>query len=533
MFILTYTMSERLGIDKVLVIYMAVNVFLLAGEMLTYIGLQSLIIEASSYYKPRENVLFGYNRTSNEGLYDTHNITVTENQKWITINATKATTEHTLTQKEIAALYLMYNRIILEVMSFLILPLYNIALNNCGPKLPITMECIFVIAGGVGYVMCTFYFEKQVLNYILLCTVIRSLSAMHGIFYIIASTAISQGYSAKQLSERHHWLFSARFIGSILGFYGQGVLKTYVLNRFVLLLGVVLFTISALTSIIFIDNTHTGSEVEKNSEINTGNQNNMENMSTVDRNEQSIMRMYYSGRASSSEKSSLIYDDDNKSKISAIIKERFANCCSLIVKLFPTDDGGGSKRKIYNTSVITIVVILFIDRMLKIAKKDTIFIYLSGSSWPEAHIGFLLGTEALSSFLTLLFGAPFVTRVLKLGDYMTCVFVLILRALAYTWLSLRTSQLEVYLSVSIFMSPTCLLLSALRSALSKLVQSENHVTMFSIIQYMDSIANILGTTLGLQLYKATLSTNPAAIFQVSAGLSLLMAIVIAALRYIQ
>ena len=43
-------MSEKFGIDKILAIYITVNISLLAGEMLMHIGLQSLITEASSYY---------------------------------------------------------------------------------------------------------------------------------------------------------------------------------------------------------------------------------------------------------------------------------------------------------------------------------------------------------------------------------------------------------------------------------------------------------------------------------------------------
>ncbi len=401
-------------------------------------------------------------------------------------------------QNKLAASFLMYNRVILEVLSIIILPFYSIAVNKYGPKLLIIMECLFVIAGGIGYVISIYYIEKQVLNYILLSTAVRSLSAMHGVFFIAASTAISLGYSAKQLTERHHWLFSARFIGAIIGFYGQGILKTYVGDRFVMLLSVLMFTLAVVTTTIFINNHHIEYKMKNYTEMNSEKQK-VSLMTDWHKENDKNQNIDDTDLASSSERTSLIHDDNMKSD-DIIITGQIVNSFRSIYSLFSILDNNSHKS--HKKSVIAILFILFVDKLMKVARKDTIFLYLLMSGWNDADIGFLLGTESLFSFLMLIFGAPFVMRVLNLGDYMTCALSLILRAVAFIWFSLRTSQLEVYLSVSIFLSPTCLLLSALHSALSKLVPTENHIRIFSLIQYMESIANILGTirTSALQSY---------------------------------
>ncbi len=61
--------------------------------------------------------------------------------------------------------------------------------------------------------------------------------------------------------------------------------------------------------------------------------------------------------------------------------------------------------------------------------------------------------------------------------------------------------------------------SAVRSALSKLVPSEEFVNLFTVLQIMESIANLIGTTLGLVTLKHTLRTHPGTIYQVLAGWS--------------
>ena len=85
----------------------------------------------------------------------------------------------------------------------------------------------------------------------------------------------------------------------------------------------------------------------------------------------------------------------------------------------------------------------------------------------------------------------------------------------------------------LFLSPICLLLSGLRAALSKLVPHENLVKVFSMLQFMRTVANILGTTFSLTLYKATLETSPGAVYQVCAVLSFLLACAIGAVGWAQ
>ena len=88
---------------------------------------------------------------------------------------------------------------------------------------------------------------------------------MRGVFFIAANTAISYGYSGKQLSERHHWLFSAKFIGSALAFHVQATLELFVGIEYVILLGIILFMLNFVIVVVFLPNTD--SHIKKESYI--------------------------------------------------------------------------------------------------------------------------------------------------------------------------------------------------------------------------------------------------------------------------
>ncbi len=90
-------------------------------------------------------------------------------------------------QSELAASYLMYNRVLLELLALILLPVYSITLAKWGPKLLLISDFTFLIIGGFGYIACFSYIYKKVLDYVLLSTILRSFSAMHGVFYISAS----------------------------------------------------------------------------------------------------------------------------------------------------------------------------------------------------------------------------------------------------------------------------------------------------------------------------------------------------------
>ena len=507
-------MKKALGIDKTLLIYVTLNILILTGEMVMDIGVQLLIVKASSFYQTHEQ-----NRNA------TSNITDQDTSK-----------QSDVQQNKLAASYLLYNRIILEGMAFILLPFYSIVLTKYGPKLPVTTECVFVIVGGVGYILCNINVDKMILDYVLVSTVLRSLSAMHGVFYIAASSAISYGYSGKDLSERHHWLFSARFMGSILGYVGQGTLQKFVGIMYVMLLSIFLFVFAVIIVLLFLSNTNAHVTKATHDDLEKDDTKKMNDDMKLNTGKDEKYDLTTNGKTSvtpkeiqvkhPSENSPLITNPScSKLYMQHAIdnaKENISNFFSSLSAVFKKP-ASNMRRRIYIISILTILSVQLFDRMIKMARKDTVYLYLLMSSWHESEVSFLLAIEAVCSFLILTFGVPFITRILKFSDYTTCVLVLLLRAASFIWYSLRTSLFEVYVSTLLLMSLICLLLSALRSALSKLVPHENLVKMFSIMQLMDAAANILGTTLSLQLYKFTLETMPGTLFQVTAVMSFLMA----------
>ncbi len=531
--------------------------------MLIDIGVQLLIINAANFYNDQKHEKEQkYKETSeslmNKTIISKENILICDNinlrypctslkrkVELPNISEENVTKTSNVEQSELAASYLLYNRILLEISNFILLPLYSIVLTKCGPRLPIIMECLFVIFGGIGYIFCSVNINKKVLDYVLFSTIFRPFSAMHGVFFVAASTAISHGYSGKDLSERHHWLFSARFVGSVLGYLGQGALEMFVGATYVIVMGISLFILTILIALIFLSNTNVkerktciedenyesiADRGEKGRDTKDDNKhiirdNEKTSDMTINRETKSNSNQHLTSRVTVSEKCVQLNEKSQLvTKYSCIkpLKQTISNFFSALSDIFETPATNMS-RKVYRVCIVTILLVQLFDRMIKMARKDTVYLYLTMSSWYEAEVSYMLAIEAICSFLILTFGVPFITRVLQFGDYTTCAFVLFSRTVSFIWYSLRTSILEVYITTLLFMSPICLLLSAIRSALTKLVPHENLIKIFTILQLMDAIANIAGTTLGLEFYKATLDSSPGVLFQVTAALSFLMA----------
>ncbi len=255
---------------------------------------------------------------------------------------------------------------------------------------------------------------------------------MHGVFYISASIAISSGYSGKQLSERHHWLFSAKFIGAILSYLVQGTLEMFLGIKYVILLGIFLFIIPVIIVILFVPNTNTYTgekaydddkkediaEIEE--AIKPTPDGDTEKKCNKDVDEKSHLLM--------TEHSSI----DTFNRIKQIISQNL----STLSKTFTAPDAASIPRNIYAISIATILLVELFDGVIKQSRKDTIFLYLEMSSWEEANISFLFEAECICSLLILTFGVPFLTRVLQVGDHTTCALVLSLRTVNLIWFSL-------------------------------------------------------------------------------------------------
>ncbi len=143
-------MSKKFGIDKTLLLYVTLNVLISTGELLMDIGVQLLIIKAASFYNAPEDKITNSKSVETEMLgietkisnesrlnFDSINIgyldtTVNANSMDEISDITREDPgkENTVEQSELAASYLMYNRVLLEISALILLPVYSITLSK-------------------------------------------------------------------------------------------------------------------------------------------------------------------------------------------------------------------------------------------------------------------------------------------------------------------------------------------------------------------------------------------------------------------
>ena len=191
-----------------------------------------------------------------------------------------------------------------------------------------------------------------------------------------------------------------------------------------------------------------------------------------------------------------------------------------------------SKRRANKGRMLLQVLFLVsvVNQTCKIGETDITLLFVTRSplSWPKSWYGYLLSLDYAVMGLCLFILLPILSTILKLPDVSIIILGILCKIVRLIWAGFCTETWMVYTSVVIG-SFAGLLMSSLRSLLSKTVDEDELGKTFSLLASGETASKLLGTVLFVGIYSATAYYFPGFAYMTEAFLYLLMMLVMTCL----
>lgn len=194
---------------------------------------------------------------------------------------------------------------------------------------------------------------------------------------------------------------------------------------------------------------------------------------------------------------------------------------SLMVVFRKREDGARS-------IVITIFLISILQITCKTGEMDTtvLFVQHRPLSWSKSGYGFLLSIDYAVMGVCLFFILPLLSNVLKISDTTIIIMAIFCKVARLLWAAFLNKTWMVYVSIGLG-AMGGLMISALRSLLSKTVDEHEIGKTFSLLGCGETASKLLGTAIFTNIYGATAKIMPGMVYLIEAAvffITLLMTI---------
>ena len=151
------------------------------------------------------------------------------------------------------------------------------------------------------------------------------------------------------------------------------------------------------------------------------------------------------------------------------------------------------------------ILISCVQQTCKSGEMDMLMLFTQRAplSWMRATYSYLLGVDYACLGFTAFFVLPILIRCLGLADTSLMVTGLLFKLCRTIMLAFSDRTWMVFTAISIG-GPHAFTISALKSSISKLVETDEIGKAFSIISSTDTISNLFGTVIFTNVYAATL-----------------------------
>lgn len=194
---------------------------------------------------------------------------------------------------------------------------------------------------------------------------------------------------------------------------------------------------------------------------------------------------------------------------------------SLMVIFRKREDGARS-------IVITIFLISILQITCKTGEMDTtvLFVQHRPLSWSKSGYGYLLSIDYAVMGVCLFFILPLLSNVLKIPDTTIIIAAIFCKVARLVWAAFLNKSWMMYVSIGLG-AMGGLMISALRSLLSKTVAEHEIGKTFSLLGCGETASKLLGTAIFTNIYSATAKIMPGMVYLIEAAvffLTLLMMI---------
>lgn len=167
---------------------------------------------------------------------------------------------------------------------------------------------------------------------------------------------------------------------------------------------------------------------------------------------------------------------------------------------------------------ILLGAVLF-NQVTKAGEQDSLLLYVvrQGVGWSDGIYGAYLATYYASMALNLIFVFPVVEHLFQPSDISLILFGLTMKSVRLIGTALTTNTVLIFV-FAVLGSPAGYIISALRSLVTKLVDSGEVGTTFAIMSVFETLANLFGSIVFTSVYAATVTVFPGTVFIIDACL---------------
>ncbi|KAL5961980.1 Solute carrier family 46 member 3 [Taenia solium] len=169
---------------------------------------------------------------------------------------------------------------------------------------------------------------------------------------------------------------------------------------------------------------------------------------------------------------------------------------------------------------ILLGAVLF-NQVTKAGEQDSLLLFVvrQGVGWSDGIYGAYQATYYASMALNLIFVFPIVEHLFQPSDISLILFGLTMKSVRLMGTALTTNTVLIFV-FAVLGSPAGYIISALRSLVTKLVDSGEVGTSFAIMSVFETLANLFGSIVFTSVYTATVTLFPGTVFIIDACLHL-------------
>ena len=144
-----------------------------------------------------------------------------------------------------------------------------------------------------------------------------------------------------------------------------------------------------------------------------------------------------------------------------------------------------------------------------------LFVQRTPLSWPDYMYGFLLATDYACLGIAVILLLPLLVNYAHLNDVLLVLLAMIFKTIRLVTLSYSDHTWMVFFSVVIG-APSAMLMSGLKSLISKTVDEDELGKAFSLLSSGETIASMIGSITFISVYNATSAVFPGMVFGIDA-----------------
>lgn len=180
--------------------------------------------------------------------------------------------------------------------------------------------------------------------------------------------------------------------------------------------------------------------------------------------------------------------------------------------------------------ILVLFVVSIVNQTCKVGETDITLLFVTRSplSWPKSWYGYLLSLDYAVMGICLFIVLPILSNILKCPDIAIIIIGILCKIVRLIWAGFCTQTWMMYTSVVVG-AFAGLLMSSVRSLMSKTVEEDELGKTFSLLASGETASKLLGTLIFVSIYSATAYFFPGFAYIMEALTYLIMMLVMACL----